>query len=59
MKFQALGALFFFCVSFYVISDKIRAERQMTLTDADIVAQESHQSGSETQPIYREPPVNT
>ena len=56
VKFQALGALFFFCVSFFVISDKIRAERQIT-SNADIVAQESRQS--ESQPIYREPPVNT
>ena len=56
--FQALGAFFFFCVSFFVISDKIRAERQITC-NADIVAQESHQPGAESQPIYRGPPVNT
>merc|ERR1719266_1430296 len=48
--FQALGAFFFFVVSFYVIGDKILAERQISC-NADIIAQETghhsvHQSGS-------------
>merc|ERR1712214_247855 len=48
--FQALGAFFFFVVSFYVIGDKILAERQISC-NADIIAQEPghhsvHQSGS-------------
>jgi len=68
--FQALGAFFFFVVSFYVIGDKILAERQISC-NADIIAQETghhsvHQSGSasghssdQSQPIYRGPSLET
>merc|ERR1712113_145021 len=62
--FQALGAFFFFVVSFYVIGDKILAERQISC-NADIIAQETghhsvHQSGSDqSQPIYRGPSLET
>ena len=68
--FQALGAFFFFVVSFYVIGDKILAERQISC-NADIIAQEPshhsvHQSGSasghssdQSQPIYRGPSLET
>merc|ERR1719516_51933 len=52
--FQALGAFFFFVVSFYVINDKLRAERQIASNADLIVAQESSQ-----QPIYRGPAVDT
>jgi len=52
--FQALGAFFFFVVSFYVINDKLRAERQIASNADLIVAQESS-----SQPIYRGPAVDT
>lgn len=51
---QALGAFFFFVVSFYVINDKLRAERQIASNADLIVAQESS-----SQPIYRGPAVDT
>jgi len=64
--FQALGAFFFFVVSFYVISDKVKAERQIAC-NADIIAEEpghhvnqsqqSRDESDQSQPIYR--PVNT
>ena len=66
MLFQALGAFFFFVVSFYVISDKVKAERQIAC-NADIIAEEpghhvnqsqqSREESDQSQPIYR--PVNT
>merc|ERR1711874_293723 len=64
--FQALGAFFFFVVSWYVISDKLKAERQIAC-NADIVGQENgHGRYSEdtdyresSQPIYRGPNVDT
>ncbi len=31
LPFQALGALFFFCVSWFVLEDKQRAEHQIIL----------------------------
>ena len=63
---QALGAFFFFVVSWYVISDKLKAERQIAC-NADIVGQENvHGRYSEdtdyresSQPIYRGPNVDT
>jgi len=64
--FQALGAFFFFVVSWYVISDKLKAERQIAC-NADIVGPENghgrytedaeYSEGS--QPIYRGPSVET
>jgi len=64
--FQALGAFFFFVVSWYVISDKLKAERQIAC-NADIVGPENgHGRYSEdaeysegSQPIYRGPSVET
>ena len=66
LLFQALGAFFFFVVSFYVISDKVKAERQIAC-NADIIAEEpghhvnqsqqSRDESDQSQPIYR--PVNT
>ena len=63
---QALGAFFFFVVSWYVISDKLKAERQIAC-NADIVGPENgHGRYSEdveysegSQPIYRGPSVET
>jgi len=65
--FQALGAFFFFVVSWYVISDKSKAERQIAC-NADMVGPENHANQDRyredvdfregTQPIYR-PPVDT
>jgi len=64
--FQALGAFFFFVVSWHVISDKLKAERQIAC-NADIVGPENgHGRYSEdaeysegSQPIYRGPSVET
>jgi len=64
--FQALGAFFFFVVSWYVISDKLKAERQIAC-NADIVGPENgHGRYSEdveysegSQPIYRGPSVES
>jgi len=64
--FQALGAFFFFVVSWYVISDKLKAERQIAC-NADILGPENGHSRygedvdyrESTQPIYRGPSVET
>jgi len=57
--FQALGAFFFFVVSFYVISDKIRAERQIQCNNSIVANETGHCSNSEqSQPIIRNS-VNT
>merc|ERR1712029_448707 len=57
--FQALGALFFFVVSFYVISDKIIAERQIQCNNSIVAHETGHCSNSEqSQPIIRNS-VNT
>merc|ERR1719187_2815177 len=65
--FQALGAFFFFVMSWYVMSDKSKAERQIAC-NADILGPENHATPDRyredvdfregTQPIYR-PPVDT
>jgi len=65
--FQALGAFFFFVTSWYVISDKSKAERQVAC-NADILGPENQPTPDRyredvdfregTQPIYR-PPVDT
>eukprot|EP00090_Calanus_glacialis_P008185 TRINITY_DN1649_c0_g2_i1.p1 TRINITY_DN1649_c0_g2~~TRINITY_DN1649_c0_g2_i1.p1 ORF type:complete len:563 (-),score=152.44 TRINITY_DN1649_c0_g2_i1:282-1970(-) len=65
--FQALGAFFFFVMSWYVISDKSKAERQIAC-NADILGPENQPTPDRyredvdfregTQPIYR-PPVDT
>jgi len=62
--FQALGSFFFFVVSWYVISDKSKAERQIAC-NADMLGTENHQTPDRyredvdfregTQPIYRGP----
>ena len=64
---QALGAFFFFVMSWYVISDKSKAERQIAC-NADILGPENQPTPDRyredvdfregTQPIYR-PPVDT
>merc|ERR1719334_620698 len=51
--FQALGAFFFFVVSWYVISDKSKAERQIAC-NADMVASEEEGAGAS----YREEPLD-
>jgi len=64
--FQALGAFFFFVVSWYVISDKLKAERQIAC-NADILGPENGPSRyiedadyrESSQPIYRGPNVET
>merc|ERR1712168_1524293 len=64
--FQALGAFFFFVVSWYVISDKLKAERQIAC-NADIRGPENGPSRygedadyrESSQPIYRGPSVDT
>jgi len=65
--FQALGAFFFFVMSWYVMSDKSKAERQIAC-NADILGPENQATPDRyredvdfregTQPIYR-PPVET
>jgi len=65
--FQALGAFFFFVMSWYVMSDKSKAERQIAC-NADILGPENLATPDRyredvdfregTQPIYR-PPVDT
>jgi len=65
--FQALGAFFFFVMSWYVMSDKSKAERQIAC-NADILGPENQATPDRyredvdfregTQPIYR-PPVDT
>jgi len=62
--FQAMGSFFFFVVSWYVISDKSKAERQIAC-NADMVGPENNQTPDRyredvdfregTQPIYRGP----
>jgi len=49
--FQALGALFFFVVSFYVISDKIRAERQIQCNNS--IVNNDCSNSEQSQPIIR------
>lgn len=52
--FQALGAFFFFVVSWYVVSDKNRAERQIAC-NADILGQpERRPLGQEEEVDFRE-----
>merc|ERR1712013_914130 len=65
--FQALGAFFFFVMSWYVMSDKSKAERQIAC-NADILGPENQATPDRyredvdfregSQPIYR-PPVDT
>jgi len=65
--FQALGAFFFFVMSWYVMSDKSKAERQIAC-NADILGPENQPTPDRyredvdfregTQPIYR-PPTET
>jgi len=66
--FQALGAFFFFVVSWYVVSDKSKAERQIAC-NADMLGTENNQNSERyrddidyregSQPIYRPPAVDS
>merc|ERR1719347_2305944 len=51
--FQALGAFFFFVVSWYVISDKLKAERQIAC-NADMVGPQNGYSEDSEDSEYRE-----